>query len=593
MDIDKKTILAFLLIGFVLILVNTPFYQKTFNPKGYEARQRLLEQKRQQQMEGISEQAEQQLKSPEVEGKTPVVEEEPVVVKKNKVSSNIQQNPNLPEKLITIETDLYKAQLSTKGAVLKKWELKKFKDQEKKNVQMLADDPNGDLGVEFVTVEGDTLNTSLCFFTVTADTFIQLKNDEKTTLTFITDLGEGKQIIKEMEFLNHVYHINLKVTLLNMENYILGKAFSLNTPSGLNSTEKILKDDMYYSKAGLAAGGQVNKKFKPNGEIYNIPGVIDWVGVRTKYFALAMIPENKKGDAAVIKGEEIALEPNARIKWKKYSIQLVMPYLSGRREQNQFKIYIGPLDNDIVKSYGVNLEKFMDFGAKVIQPFSHAILWSFKKLHTVIPNYGVVLILFSIIIKIIVYPLTHKSYESMKKMQALQPKLNELKEKYKNDPQKLNQETMKMYKQEKVNPLGGCLPMLLQMPLLWGLFIVFRSTIELRGEGFVWWIKDLANPDTVATLPFSIPMYGNSVNILPLFMGPTMLIQQKLTVTDPKQKAMVYFMPIFLTLLFNSFPSGLNLYYALFNLLSIIQQKYLVPSPVAANQESVVKRKKR
>jgi len=152
---------------------------------------------------------------------------------------------------------------------------------------------------------------------------------------------------------------------------------------------------------------------------------------------------------------------------------------------------------------------------------------------------------------------------------------------------------MKMYKEEKVNPLGGCLPMLLQMPLLWGLFIVFRSTIELRGEGFIWWIKDLANPDTIATLPFSIPMYGDSVNILPLFMGATMLIQQKMTVTDPKQKAMVYFMPIFLTLLFNSFPSGLNLYYALFNLLSIIQQKYLVPSPATANKETVIKRKKR
>ncbi len=578
MDIDKKTILAFLLIGFILILVNTPFYQKTINPKGYEARQKVLEQRRQQQLEQISEQPAQQSSSP-VDDESPVSIEKPVSVEKAKISSYGKQNQHLSEKLITIETDLYKAQISSKGAVLKKWELKKFKDPQKKNVQMLPEDPYGTLGIEFFTVE--------------ADTFIQLKNDEKRTIKLITDLGGGKQIIKEIEFVNNFYHLNLTVTFLNMENFILGKAFSLNAPSGLNSTEKILKDDMFYAKAGLAAGGQINKKFKTNGQIYNIPGVIDWVGVRTKYFALALIPENKKGDAAIISGEEIALEPNARIKWKKYSIQLVMPYLSGRREQNQFKVYIGPLDNDIVKSYGVNLEKFMDFGAKVIQPFSHAILWSFKKLHTVIPNYGVVLILFSIIIKIIVYPLTHKSYDSMKKMQALQPKLNDLKEKYKNDPQRLNQETMKMYKQEKVNPLGGCLPMLLQMPLLWGLFIVFRTTIELRGEGFIWWIKDLANPDTIATLPFTIPMYGDSVNILPLFMGATMLIQQKQTVTDPKQKAMVYFMPLFLTLLFNSFPSGLNLYYALFNLLSIIQQKYLVPNPTPAKQESVIKRKKR
>ena len=179
----------------------------------------------------------------------------------------------------------------------------------------------------------------------------------------------------------------------------------------------------------------------------------------------------------------------------------------------------------------------------------------------------------------------------MKKMQGLQPKLQEIKEKYGKDAQRLNKETMKLYKSEGVNPAGGCLPMLLQMPLLWGLFIVFRSTIELRGANFMLWIKDLSSPDTVATLPFSIPMYGNTVNILPLFMGATMLIQQKMSTTDPKQKMLVYFMPIFLTLLFNQFPSGLNLYYALFNLFSIIQQKWLVDFHKKKKQEPVIKKK--
>ena len=448
MDIDKKTILAFLLIGFILILVNTPFYQKTFNPKGYEARQKLLEQKRQQQLQQLSEQENQQYQQPVVSEETPIINEPVTLQTETSISIN-EQDRNIPEQLITIETDLYKARLSSKGAVVKGWELTQFKDPEKKNVKMIPEDTEGSLGIEFVTVEGDTLNTSYYSFAVDTDTLIRLNGDDRKSVKFVTDLGDGKQIIKEMEFVNNSYHINLKVTLLNMENFILGKAFSLNAPSGLNSTEKRLKDDMYYAKAGLAASGQVNKKFKTNGEVYNIPGEIDWVGVRTKYFTLAMIPENQKGDAAIISGEEFELEPNAKAKWKKYSVKLVMPYLSSRREINQFKVYIGPLDNDIVKSYGVHLEKFMDFGAKIIQPFSIAILWSFKKLHSLIPNYGVVLILFSIIIKIIVYPLTHKSYESMKKMQALQPKLTELKEKYKNDPQKLNQATMKMYKEEK------------------------------------------------------------------------------------------------------------------------------------------------
>jgi len=132
-----------------------------------------------------------------------------------------------------------------------------------------------------------------------------------------------------------------------------------------------------------------------------------------------------------------------------------------------------------------------------------------------------------------------------------------------------------LYKKYGVNPVGGCLPMLLQMPLLYALFIIFRATIELRGEGFVFWIKDLANPDTVTKLPFdlTLPLYGDSINILPLLMGATMFLQQNMSMQDPKQKMMAYMMPIFFTLLFNNFPSGLTLYYTLFNALTIAQQK--------------------
>ena len=153
--------------------------------------------------------------------------------------------------------------------------------------------------------------------------------------------------------------------------------------------------------------------------------------------------------------------------------------------------------------------------------------------------------------------------------------MTELKEKHAKDPQRLNKETMKLYKEEGINPLSGCLPTLLQLPLLWAIFVVFRNTIELRDAAFVWWIKDLSVPDTIMQLPFTIPFYGDLVNILPLVMGASMFIQQKMTMKDPKQKAMVYFMPIFLTLLFNSFPSGLNLYYSLFNLFQIVQQKWM------------------
>ena len=166
-------------------------------------------------------------------------------------------------------------------------------------------------------------------------------------------------------------------------------------------------------------------------------------------------------------------------------------------------------------------------------------------------------------------------------MQKIQPELATIRDKYKNNPQKLNQAQMQLYKKKGVNPLGGCLPMLIQMPLLFALFVVFRTTIELRAEPFIWWIKDLSTPDAVVNLPFHIPIYGSHIAILPIFMVVSMFIQQRMmsggSMQQPQQKTMQYFMTAFFFLMFNSFPSGLNLYYTLFNVLTILQQK-LVPN---------------
>jgi YidC/Oxa1 family membrane protein insertase len=213
----------------------------------------------------------------------------------------------------------------------------------------------------------------------------------------------------------------------------------------------------------------------------------------------------------------------------------------------------------------------------IVRPIAEYILLPlFQFLHSFIPNYGIVIIIFSLIIKIVVYPLTKSSYQSMKKMQALQPKIAELKEKFKDDPQKLNKETMKLYSTYGINPAGGCLPILLQMPIFIALWGMFQSAIDLRLQPFIFWIKDLSTPDVIYDLGFKIPIFGvQQISGLALLMGITTFVQQKMTVKDPNQKALVYVMPIMLTILFMSFPSGLNLYYFLFNLFSIIQQWYI------------------
>jgi len=200
----------------------------------------------------------------------------------------------------------------------------------------------------------------------------------------------------------------------------------------------------------------------------------------------------------------------------------------------------------------------------------------FQFLRLFISNYGVILVIFSIIVKIALYPLTKTSMDSMRKMQALQPMMAEIREKYKDDPQKMNQQIMRLYKEYGVNPAGGCLPMILQLPILYALWAVFSATIELRQASFVGWIQDLSSPDVVTTLPFRIPFFNiNEVSGLALLMGITMFVQQKMSVKDPRQKMMVYLMPVMLTLMFNSFPAGLNLYYFMFNLLSIAQQVWV------------------
>ena len=179
-------------------------------------------------------------------------------------------------------------------------------------------------------------------------------------------------------------------------------------------------------------------------------------------------------------------------------------------------------------------------------------------LYKVFPNYGVVIIIFSILVKVVVYPLTHKSYTASAEMQKLQPKIAALRERHKDDPQKLNRATMRLYKEHGVSPLGGCLPMLVQMPVFIALYRTLSSMIELRQAEFVWWLTDLSRPDPL--------------KVLPILMGLTSFIQQKMMMKDPKQKAMVYIMPVFMTFIFLRFASGLVLYWTMFNVLSAVQQ---------------------
>ena len=296
-------------------------------------------------------------------------------------------------------------------------------------------------------------------------------------------------------------------------------------------------------------------------------GKTDWVAIRNKYFINALISEQAGGGYLEAKPFSSA------------SNYILPEHSAGLEFKNKNNIsvsqFLGPLDVDHILKANTYLDRVMNFGWVVVQPISRSILWLLKALHGLGLNYGVVLIVFALLIRVVTGPLTKKSHESSQNMQKIQPKIKKIQSKYKNDTQKMNKEIMKLYTESGVNPLGGCLPMLIQMPLLFSLFIVFRSTIEFRGASFMLWIDNLSQPDAVFDLPFHIPIYGGQVAILPIFLGISMFLSQKLSMAsmDPKQKPMMYIMSGFFFLLFNQFPSGLNLYYMVYNLLNYQQQK--------------------
>jgi YidC/Oxa1 family membrane protein insertase len=242
----------------------------------------------------------------------------------------------------------------------------------------------------------------------------------------------------------------------------------------------------------------------------------------------------------------------------------------------EFLLFFGPKSIDALRKAGHDLERIIDFG------FFHILampcLWLMNYLYSIIPNYRVAIIILTILSKILLWPLGTKSYKSMSQMKKLQPLIQEIRDKYKNDRKKMNEEVMRLHRTYSINPLGGCLPMLVQIPVFFALYRMLDQAIELRHAPFIGWINDLSAPDRLGSFNFAIPFmdapYG--IPVLTLIMGATMLWQQKLTPAtgDATQAKMMMLMPVVFTFIFINFSSGLVLYWLVNNVLSIGQQYY-------------------
>ena len=502
------------------------------------------------------------------------------------------------DQVITIENDLVVLELSTRGANIRKYYLKKFhnwyyNNSEKDNgnnfykthVQLINYSKSDALDLAFVSSDGKAINTKNLDFSsnATKSKYLLTKTDS-ITLTFTYKVDETSSLKKIFTFYGDKYSIDTKIDLIGMNNLISNNAYDLLWSNGIRFVEGNSVDEATSSDASVFYGGEqviIDASNAGEKEQKEFNGRVDWVGVRNKYFAAIIAPKDPANvEGAYIEGTNEAIPPDGVKEF--YDIRINVPFKNTSMESHDFTVYIGPVDYDILKTYGSNLEAIVDFGTFfglkfIVRPIAEYLLLPlFNFLHNFIPNYGFVIVVFSLIIKIVLYPLTKQSFQSMKKMQLLQPKIAEMKEKYGDDKEKVSKETMKLYSTYGVNPAGGCLPMLLQMPIFIALWGLFKTAIELRQQPFIFWIHDLSKPDVILNLPMKLPLFGISeISGLALLMGITTFFQQKMSVKDPNQKALVYVMPVMLTLMFMSFPSGLNLYYFLFNLLSIAQQYYI------------------
>ena len=474
----------------------------------------------------------------------------------------------------TIETDLYIAKISSlSGGSILSYKIKDHLAADSHYVNLITKNNTDNLLIGFKNLDGADVVIKGGWERWGSVDSVYLF-DETHTLIYTKNL-QGKKITKTLTFYPNEFLIDIDIDLTKISDNVFANTYFISWEGGLPTTEKDTVSEETFFGAYLYQGGELLDVKVGSGEAFNnnYRGQTDWVATRSKYFVVSFFDSQKD---QIISSSVSAEFTNREL----YNIAVDL----NSNKTSSISLYLGPLEYDRIKSLNINLELIMNFGWAIIRPIAKGVLWVLKSMHAFIPNYGVILVVFSIMVKLLVYPLTKKSYQSTQAMQSIQPEINTLREKYKNNPTKLNQATMELYKKKGVNPLGACFPMLLQMPLLISLFTVFRSTIELRGEPFVFWITDLSAPDIIFYLPFKIPIYGDYVCALPILMALSMYAQQKMMSVSggpqqEQQKMMQYFMMGFFFLLFNSFPSGLNLYYTLFNVLTIAQQKITGTGP--------------
>ena len=473
-------------------------------------------------------------------------------------------NKNIKEEKLDLKTGKFSFVLSNKGAKIEK------ANYSQRNIELSLEDGlfNSKGGLDFALhfseeefLKGSALD----------DILWNVERIDDTTVKFSTDLlkdGNDLRIEKTYRFSEKGYDFFVDYRIVNKgKNEAIFNSGIIFSP-GATLGPKLDYSNRYNNLTGIYSIGDDYEQNHKGGGFFSAPeilkkksGSVDYTGVMSRYFLLIMIPQQ-------FTGNEMLFDNRADSGYRTGLRVDIGNIAAGSEAVRSFRIYLGEKDKELLGAVDEKIVAASDVST-LIEPIRYFVIWALMGINRLFNNLGWSLVIFSILTKIVFMPLTKKSTDSMKKMQEIAPQIKKLQEKYKDKPDVLQKETMKLYKENNVNPLGGCLPLLLQMPFFFALYSALINSIDLWNAPFMLWMKDLSMPDTVAYIA------GIQINILPLLMTASTFIQQKQTTVDTgnqQQKILMYMMPILLLFIFWTMPSGLVLYWFLQNLYQIIHQ---------------------
>jgi len=464
---------------------------------------------------------------------------------------------NIKETETKIETEKYILTFSNIGGTLKKVILKEYNS-------LLIKIPGNETGIFGVTLTGISPSLDKMPFNV---------QQEHNKLIYTYADPSGSFILKkEFKFYNYNDYIELNVSIDNLSTAPFTTGYGISGPTGIQAATSM--QGSTYIEVAADIDGRVTRKasVRSSGETYT--GIITWVGLKNLYYAFIVKPTN------ALETLTLTQDPSKKINTEIFCKErTINPKMS---VQDSYIVYMGPLTKKRITALNAGLDGIIDYG--FFGPFTMLILVLLGWINMAVNNWGVAIIVVTIIINIVLFPLTKKSFLSMQKMQELQPHMQKLRETHKDNPQKLNKEVMELYKQYQVNPFGGCLPMLMQLPIFFGFYQALIHSIELKDAKFLW-IKDLSGPDALFRFPQPLPFVGEYFNLLPLITLVVMVIQQRMTTSmqagqaSPEmvqqQKIMAILFPIFFGFILYNFPSGLVVYWLTNSILMTTEQLML------------------